>query len=257
MADQQEPAKRVVKRVVKKTVTRPNAPPQPPAPTMRYGRPVATAGRPRTGAPQARAASRPTGRPVAKTAPRPKVSRQRPVIKFRARTAGARDLTGRAWWAAADTATHATRATGRVLSARARTVAAWRLPHVHPVLATVITGAVVGLVAVALSAAALAIFESVRGVSSGGGLWGGLTFVAVATITLFLGESMLRGFGAHAPRLTSFLAVMLAIAAMLGLLLGVLEGALAIALVPLLSAAAYVIAHWLIEVAEHAPTVAE
>ncbi|MCL8252261.1 hypothetical protein AERO_12775, partial [Aeromicrobium fastidiosum] len=50
-----DPAKRVVKRVVKKTVVRPSAsspaPADPaPKPTVRYGRPVATASRPSQGA---------------------------------------------------------------------------------------------------------------------------------------------------------------------------------------------------------------
>ncbi len=256
-----DPAKRVVKRVVKKTVVRPSASSSAPAdpapkPAVRYGRPVATASRPSPAGPtpKAKAAAAPA-RPQAPKAP--KVKRQAPSVDVRAKVAGARDVAGRAWWAVADTTTDAARATGRFTAARARTVAAWRLPHLNPYLASVVTGAVVGLLAVLLGAAALSLFSAVRGVSSGGGLWGSLAFAAVAVVCVFAGEALLRGFGTQAARLTSVLAVILTIIAMLGLFLDLVDGTLGLVLLPVLGIAAYALSHWLVDLAENTPSLVE
>jgi hypothetical protein len=268
---EQDPTKRVVKRVVKKTVVRPAAsasrPAQPaaaPKPVVRYGRPAATASRPSGAATsssgtKARVAttSKTTAQPAGPAPARPKLKRQAPSIDLGAKVAGVRDVAGRTWWAVADTASDAARTTGRFTAARARTVAAWRLPHINPYLASVVTGVVVGLVAVLLGAASLALFSAVRGVSSGGGLWGGLAFSAVAVVSVFVGEALLRGFGTHSARLTSVFAVILAIVAMLGLFLDSVDGAAGLVLVPLIGAAGYALSHWLVDLAENTPTLVE
>jgi hypothetical protein len=232
MVDEQQPPRRVVKKVVKKTVVRP-APATPStaetAPTIRYGRPVATATKP---APKAKAAP---SSPSAPTACR------------------AGDLAGRAWWATADNVAVGSRTAGRFVAGRARAVAGWRLPHVNPYLASVVTGAVVGLVAVLLAVLSLQVFEAVRGVSTGGGLWGGLAFAAVAIVSVFVGEAMLRGFGAPSARLTSALGVILTIVAMLGLFLELLDGPAGLVLVPVLGIAGYALSHWLVDLAEKSP----
>jgi hypothetical protein len=243
MVDEQEPPKRVVKRVVKKTVTRPVAPSQA-APTVRYGRPVPT-----TTQPRAKVATRPAGRqaaaPTTKTADRPRI--RRPNVDVRARLGS--------WGVVGGGVARGARTTAQVVSARARTVAAWRLPHINLHLAAAITGAVVGLVTVGLGALALVVFESVRGVSSGGGLWGGLTLVGLAIVAVLLGQSLLRGFGSPSARLTSVLAVVLAIVALLGLFLDLADSWTALVLLPLLGIAAFALSHWLVEIAEHAPPV--
>jgi hypothetical protein len=251
MVDEQEPPKRVVKRVVKKTVTRPVAPSQA-APTVRYGRPVPT-----TTQPRAKVATRPAGKqpaaPATKTSDRPRI--RRPNVDLRARLSTVRDRTGSSWGVVAGGVARGARTTGQTVSARARTVAAWRLPHINLHLAAAITGAVVGLVTVGLGALALVVFESVRGVSSGGGLWGGLTLVGLAIVAVLLGQSLLRGFGSPSARLTSVLAVVLAIVALLGLFLDLADSWTAIVLLPLLGVAAFALSHWLVEIAEHAPPV--
>lgn len=267
MVDEQEPAKRIVKRVVKKTVARPATPSTPqqastPEPTIRYGRPVATAARssaPRSPVddrptPQAKAQpSRPSA-PGAKAPARPvKQRRPAPTVDLRAKAATTRRVAGKAWWAAADRVVDGGRATGRFTAGRARAIAAYRLPHLNPYAASVLTGLVVGLLAVGLAAASLALFQSVRGVSSGGGLWGGIAFTAVAVVAMFAGEALLRGFGTPSPRLTSFLALVLTVVAMLGLFLDVVDGTVGLVLVPVLSVAGYALAHWLVELAENAP----
>jgi hypothetical protein len=252
MVDEQEPVKRVVKRVVKKTVVRPAAPAEP-APKLRYGRPVATATRP-----QAKVQSRPgskTTAPTTKVAPRTRPTRRPVDVRARLRTAGSR--AGSAWWFVADGVGGGARTGGSFVAARARTVAAWRLPHINLYLASAVTGAVVGLVTVGLGVIALAIFEMVRGVASGGGLWGGLTLVGLAVVACLLGDALLRGFGARSGRLTSFLAVVLAIIAILGLFLDLADSWAALVLVPVLGVAAFVLSYWLIDLAENAPPVSD
>ncbi|MCL3817348.1 hypothetical protein [Aeromicrobium wangtongii] len=255
MADEQEPAKRVVKRVVKKTVVRP-AERTPNPPTVRYGRPVATATRPKAKA-APRPAGTPTTPPAGQKAPRTRTTLRRPNLALGAKAAGARALTGRVWWAAADTTRDVTTVLARRATTGARTVAGWRLPHLNAYLASVITGAVVGLVAALLGAAALAIFESVRGVAAGGGLWGGLTFIVLAVAVVLAGEALLRGFGTPSARVKSCVAVILAIVAMLGLFLDLADSAAALVLLPVLGAAAYLVSNWLVDLGENAPTVVE
>lgn len=251
MVDEQEPTKRVVKRVVKKTVVRPASAAKPaPAPRVRYGRPVA---------PSAKSAARPSGKAASpaqtKVASRPSAesSPPRPRVDLRTKVGSARQRGTDAWWVVADGVSSGSRAVGGFASSRARTVAAWRLPHLSPYLAAAITGAVVGIVAVLLGIVALAIFDAVRGVSSGGGLWGGLTFIAIAVIAALVGEALLRGFGSTSGRLTSVLAVVLSIVAILGLFLDLAGSWVALPLLPLLGIAAFSLSHWLIDLAENTP----
>jgi hypothetical protein len=252
MVDEQEPAKRVVRRVVKKTVVRPAAPAEP-APKLRYGRPVATT----TAPPAKKVASRParTKTPSARPSPepRPRVPRQR--VDVRGGLSTGRRRTGTAVRAVSGRVGGAARTSGAFAAGRARAVAAWRLPHINLRLAAAITGAVVGLVSVVLGVLVLAVFESVRGVSSGGGLWGGLAFIGIAVAAALLGESLLRGFGSQSGRLTSFFAVVLTIIAMLGLFLGLADSWAALVVVPALGVAAYSLSQWLIDLAESAPPV--
>ncbi|WP_235833735.1 hypothetical protein [Aeromicrobium chenweiae] len=253
MVDEQEPPKRVVKRVVKKTVVRPTAAGGT-KPQVRYGRPVATATKP-----QAKVASRPAakGGPAGKGATRP----QRPPrdLALGAKVTAAGHRVGDAWWAVADRTGSAARTSGTVLTTRARSVAAWRLPHINLYLASVITGAVAGVVAVLLGVVSLRIFEAARGVSAGGGLWGGLAFIVIAVLTVYVGQALLRGFGSAAARLTSLLGVILTIVAMLGLFLDMIdqEPSTALFIVPALGAVTFVASHWLIDVAEKNPSLVE
>lgn len=256
MVDEQQPAKRVVKRVVKKTAVRPTAP----APTVRYGRPVNT----ETTAPAARTttkvATRPAAKaapatpgPTAKTAPTTKTRRQRPPLELRAKAGTAGRRAGNAWRSVADGARSTSRRVGTATASRAHTVAAWRLPHLNPYLAAVITGAVVSVVSLLLGLGALTIFQAVRGVASGGGLWGSIAFLGIAALVGWLGAALLAGFGTSSPRLTSLLAVIVTIVAILGLFPEASQGLLALAIVPALAIASYVLARWLIDVAENTP----
>lgn len=252
MVDEREPTKRVVKRVVKKSVVRPAsaAKPAQAPPRVRYGRPVATATKAATkttnkvvSAPQAKIRSRPTTTPA--------IPRQR--VDLRSKVGTSRQRAVSTWRIVADRTTGGTRAAGSFAAARARAAAGWRLPRINPYLAAAITGAVVGIVAIGLGILALAIFDAVRGVSSGGGLWGGLTFAGIAILAGLVGEVLLRGFGSTSGRLTSFFAIVLVIIAMLGVFLDLVDTWAALPLLPLLGIAAFTLAHWLIDIAENTP----
>ncbi|MGA8987220.1 hypothetical protein [Aeromicrobium sp.] len=247
--DPQQPPRKVVKRVVKKTVTRPGS--TPPPQTVRYGRPVSTR-------PQAKVATRPgaasTARSGASKTPRP-----RPQVAAKV-SAATRAVSSRASAAASDVAGRtgsAGRSTGAFLADRTRRVVAWRIPHIDPRLAAPITGAVVGLVSVGLGLAALEMFTQVRGVASGGGRWGSLTFVIVAFIAFFIGDLLLSAFGTAQAGLISFLGVVLTIVAILVAFLGLAETGWALLLVPTLGALTYSLAHWLMALAESSPTLPE
>lgn len=245
MADEQEPPrKKVVKRVVKKTVVRPSSPPT--AKPVRYGRPVATA---RT-KPQAKVASRPGATPAGSTRTRPRVNVGAAGKAITSR--GASVASG-----VAGVAGSAARSTGDFISDRFRALLAWRIPHIDPRLASVITGLIVGLVSVGLGLIALAIFNDVRGVASGGKQWGSLTFVVVTFIAIILGDLLLTAFGTARAGLISFLGVVLAIVAILGLFLDMADDNRALVLVPVLAAVTYLASQWLISVAESSPTIPE
>lgn len=254
MAEDPGPAKKVVKRVVKKTVARPPATGSP-EPRVRYGRPVTgTVSRPKAkaAAPPVRSDS-PTTK-VIKVAKRPK----RPQVRIGGKVKGAgRAVTSRGSSAASGVfgaARSGTRSLGSRVSRGGRAVRSWRIPHWDPLPASIFTGAVCGLLAIGLGLGALAMFTHLRGVASGGGRWGSLTFVVVAFIAFVVGELLLSAFGSTQARLTSFLGVVLTIVAILGLFLGVADSVWALALVPLLGAAAYAISYVLLNLAEGSST---
>ena len=111
-------------------------------------------------------------------------------------------------------------------------------------VATAVTGLVVGLLVVVLTAGSLALCESVRGVSSCGGGPGFLLLVLVMAGMVVLGGLMLRLAKVPDPASTSFLAVgLLAVLSML-FLVDVLEEWWMIIVIPLLSVAMVLLSHW-------------
>lgn len=75
----------------------------------------------------------------------------------------------------------------------------------------------------------------------------------VAFIAFVLGELLLSAFGVAQARLMSFLGVVLTIVAMLVLFLGLADTVWAIVIVPSVAVISYVIAHWLLQIAENTP----
>lgn len=235
--DNKGPAKKVVKRVVKKAVA---SQPKETAPQVRYGRQVTTATRPK-----AKAAA-----PPAKT----DTKTPRPKIGVATKVKGAQKaVTSRGSSAVSGVATVVRSASSRAGSTVGdgfHSVRSWRIPLLNALPASIVTGAVVGLVSVGLGLASKSLFNELRGVSAGGGRWGSLTFVVVAFIAFVLGELLLSAFGAAQARLTSFLGVVLTIVAMLGLFLGLADTAWGLVIVPLVAVVSYVLAFWLLELAE-------
>lgn len=254
MADEQRPTKKVVKRVVKKTVARPAAVSEPES-QVRYGRAVTgTTVRPKAKAVAPKPANAKST--SAKSTKRPARPRIGLGGKIRSAQQSISTRISDAAWGVGDSVGSAGRSVGSRIARGGRAVRDWRIPHWNPLPASLFTGAVVGLVAVGLGRAALAMFERTRGVSSGGGNWGSLTFVVVTFIAFVVGELLLSAFGSTQARLTSFLGIVLAITALLGLFLGLVETSWVLLLVPVLGAVTYAVSYALLNIAESssAPT---
>ena len=111
-------------------------------------------------------------------------------------------------------------------------------------VASAVTGLVIGLLVVVLTAGSLALCESVRGVSSCGGGPGFALLVAVTAAMIALGGLMLRLARVPDPTSTSFLAVGLLCVLSLLFLLDVLEEWWMIIVIPLLSTGTFLLSHW-------------
>ena len=252
---EEQPPKKVVRRVVKKPAPSPSGP----RPTMRYGRPVVpTPSGPQKVAARDEPAPAPPTTPASplevKKAPRrPRPTIKAPSVQITPTITAVRERTSAAAGAVGSRGARFGRATGAVTARGWSRARGWRIPHLDPVPATIITGAIVGLVSVGLGLAALRMFTELRGVAGGGGTWGSLTLVVVTFIAFALGERLLTAFGTPLPRLTSFLAVVLTMIVILGALLGPTDSALGIVIVPVLGALTFFAAHWLLTLAESAP----
>ncbi len=255
-------AKRVVKRVVKRVETS-SSPTKDPAPTVRYGRPVAPAARAETPARRRRPAPvadqpAPSGVPdepgtvLAEPIAAPRRSPVRRPSVPRVDLGSARQRLGSAGTGVAGAGQRAGTAVANAFWWVVDGVRGWRLPRLDAVPAALLTGAFTGLVSVLLGLGALQVFSWLRGVASGGGTWGSLTFVVVAFVAFVLGELLLSAFGTPSPRLTSFLGVVVTIVVILGVYLDEADTRLALLLVPAIAATSFTIAHWLMAAAESA-----
>lgn len=237
--DNKVPAKKVVKRVIKKPVATPAS--KDAAPKVRYGRQVTT-----TTAAKAKGAA-PSTKKSARKPPRPKVAVGTKVKT--AQKAVSSKSSSAASGVVGAVKSGSTRV-GEAISDRFFALRTWRMPHWDPMAASVFTGAVVGIISIGLGLLSKIIFNELRGVSSGGGRWGSLTFVVVAFIAFVLGELLLTGFGVAQARLTSFLGVVLTIVAMLGLFLGLADTVWGLLIVPAVAVVSYMLARWLLDLAE-------
>lgn len=111
-------------------------------------------------------------------------------------------------------------------------------------VAAAVTGLVIGLLVVVLTAGSLALCESVRGVSSCGGGPGFALLAAVTVAMVALGGLMLRLARVPDPTSTSFLAVGLLCVLSLLFLVDVLDEWWMIVVVPLLSTGTFLLSHW-------------
>lgn len=117
------------------------------------------------------------------------------------------------------------------------------LPPVAGWVAAPVTGVLVGLLLVGLTAGALKGCESVRGTSTCGG-WGVPLLLLIMGLLIALGGILLRLFHVPDPVTTSFLALgMVAVIALLALL-DVLESRWMLLVIPAITVAMYLLAYW-------------
>jgi hypothetical protein len=118
------------------------------------------------------------------------------------------------------------------------------LPRVPGRVAAAVTGLVVGGAGAGGTYAALTACEAVRGVSTCGGAPGFFILVAILALMILLGMLLLKAFKVSDPGSTSFLAVgIVAVVAMLTLLDAIYSPWMFV-VVPVLSASAYLLSHW-------------
>jgi hypothetical protein len=122
--------------------------------------------------------------------------------------------------------------------------AARTTPLLPPRLAAVLTGLVVGAAGTLLTYGSLRGCETLTGTGSCGGGPGLLLLVAIFAVMVLLGGALLKAWAVSDPRSTSFLAVgITAVVVMLTLLEAVFSLWIFLA-VPLVTMAAYLVAHW-------------
>ena len=107
-----------------------------------------------------------------------------------------------------------------------------------------VTGLVVGLLVVLLTAGSLRLCESVRGVSTCGGGPGFTLLVAVMVAMVLLGGTLLRLARVPDPMSTSFLAVGLTCVLSLLFLVDVLQEWWMVIVIPVMTVATFLLSHW-------------
>jgi hypothetical protein len=118
-----------------------------------------------------------------------------------------------------------------------------RRPSLPPLAAAALTGAVVGLLLVGLMWAGLESCDFLIGTSSCGG--GGVAmWLAILVLVVIVGRFLLRWFGLDEAGSTSFLGVGLTAVVILLLLSPFLEDPWMALVMPVVSAAAYALSHW-------------
>ena len=111
-------------------------------------------------------------------------------------------------------------------------------------VAASVTGLVVGLLIVLLTAGSLRLCESVRGVSTCGGGPGFTLLVAVMVAMVLLGGTLLRLARVPDPMSTSFLAVGLTCVLSLLFLVDVLQEWWMVIVIPVMTVATFLLSHW-------------
>jgi hypothetical protein len=122
-------------------------------------------------------------------------------------------------------------------------VAAPRLPTLPGWVAAAVTGVVIGLLLVGMTAGALRGCEAVRGTSTCGGS-GVVILVVIMAALVALGGVLLRLFNVPDPGSTSFLAVGMVAVISLLFLLDVLLSWWMLLVIPAISVAMYLLAYW-------------
>ena len=118
-----------------------------------------------------------------------------------------------------------------------------KLPRINPYAAAVVTGLVVGLLAVVLEIGTQHGCEDVRGVGSCGGI-GLVALLVILALTAFVGAVLLRAFGVSDPTSTSILGVGIVSVLTLVFFLSALESVWMFVVLPALSAGSFALSYW-------------
>lgn len=118
------------------------------------------------------------------------------------------------------------------------------LPSVPARLAVVVTGLLVGAAGGAATFGAMAGCKAVRGVSTCGGAPGFFILLAIVVLMILLGGMLLKAFKVSDPGSTSFLAVGVVTVVTMLALLDVIYSPAMFVVIPVLTAAAFLLAHW-------------
>lgn len=121
-------------------------------------------------------------------------------------------------------------------------------------LAAVLTGLLVGVAGAAGTYGAMEGCEEVRGVSTCGGAPGFFILVAIVALMVLLGSVILKALRVADTTSTSFLAVGIVTVVVMLTLLDQVFSPWMFVVIPLLSAAAYALAHWVTTRFEHEDT---
>lgn len=118
------------------------------------------------------------------------------------------------------------------------------LPTIPARLAVMVTGLLVGAAGRAATYGAMAGCEAVRGVSTCGGAPGFFILLAIVVLMILLGGMLLKAFKVSDPGSTSFLAVGVVTVVTMLALLDVIYSRAMFVVIPVLTAAAFLLAHW-------------
>jgi hypothetical protein len=119
-----------------------------------------------------------------------------------------------------------------------------RFPGIHPAWASIITGAISGLICVLLAKGASAGCEAINDNSSCGGGLGLLALVAILAIEVLIGANLLKAWKVSDPFSTSFLGVgLVAMVAML-FFLDVIDKASMVGVIPAITAVSFLLSWW-------------
>lgn len=118
------------------------------------------------------------------------------------------------------------------------------LPPISPILASLVTGVLSGLAAVALAVGASRGCEAVRDTSSCGGGLGLLALVAILAIEVVIGASLLKAWKIPDPFSTSFLGVGIVATVAMLTFLDSLDSVWMFLVIPVLTGATFVLSWW-------------
>lgn len=127
-------------------------------------------------------------------------------------------------------------------------------PSLPGPVSAVLTGLIVGAVGAAATYGAMTGCEAVRGVSTCGGAPGFFILVAIFVLMVLLGSAVLKALRVSDSYSTSFLAVGVVTVIVMLTLLDVIFSVWMFAVIPVLSALAFLLANWVTTRFDEAPT---